>query len=98
MRRVVIAISLLLVAALLGVSYLVANRREQLQFSATGYLETITHRGQGCELRVAIYDWISLSPNFPVAEVPRQDDRYILRALGDTCTAATVAAASTPSI
>jgi hypothetical protein len=93
-RAVLLTVVLLIAGAVLSARYLLTDEGEQLHFSATGYVESLTQRGQTCELRVAIYDWVSLSPDFPVTDVPQQNDRYILRARGDTCTAATVATAS----
>ena len=67
-------------------------------FLATGKVEAVEPvRGPfgGCEVRVAVYDWINLSPGFPLAEIPQTNDRFRLRGDPQTCDALAVSMATT---
>ena len=66
-----------------------------LDFRAFGYVEGIHDTNSGCEVEVAIYEWVNLSPGFDIGEIPRQNDRYSLLGDRDSCQALTVAMAST---
>lgn len=49
----------------------------------------------GCEVRIAVWDWINLSRGFPPDEIPRTDDRFRLRGDARSCDALALAMAST---
>jgi hypothetical protein len=66
-----------------------------LQFAATGLVEKVDYKADTCVVKVAVYDWVNLSPGFQLSEIPRRSDRYYLHGQGETCQAVTVAMAAT---
>ena len=71
-------------------------RTDVLSFSATGLVEDIDSRAGGrCTVQIALYDWVNLSPGFPIGEIPAESDRYMLHGTGEVCQAVSVAMAST---
>lgn len=67
----------------------------ELDFRAFGYVEAVRDTRGGCEVDLAIFEWVNLSPGFDIAEIPRQNDRYTLIGERDSCQALTVAMAAT---
>jgi hypothetical protein len=67
----------------------------ELEFAATGLVEDVKYKADTCTVKVAVYDWINLSPGFELSEIPARSDRYYLRGQGETCQALTVAMAAT---
>lgn len=66
------------------------------EMTATGRVERVRYLGlrrRTCAVEVTTYSWINLSPGFPLAEIPREGNRYTLYAPRDTCLAVEVAAA-----
>jgi hypothetical protein len=66
-----------------------------LQFAATGLVEKVDYKADTCTVKIAVYDWINLSPGFELSEIPNRSDRYYLRGQGEACQALTVALATT---
>jgi hypothetical protein len=66
-----------------------------LEFAATGLVEDVKYKADTCTAKVAVYDWINLSPGFEIADIPSRSDRYYLRGQGESCQALTVAMATT---
>lgn len=63
-------------------------------FSATGVIEEVRYLGLNkgrCQVTIAHYNWLSLSPDFPLQEVPTEGARYLAYAEGELCTATQVA-------
>jgi hypothetical protein len=95
--------SVLTVATLLTAGFFVWKARAtpafptsfELEFAATGLVEDVTYKADTCTVKVAVYDWINLSPGFEIAEIPSRSDRYYLRGQGEVCQALTVAMAAT---
>jgi len=63
-------------------------------FNATGVVEEVRYLGLGksrCQVELAHYAWLSLSPGFPLQEIPYEGARYTALAGGELCTATEVA-------
>ena len=67
----------------------------EVDFSGTGLVEDSSFTADGCEIKVALYDWINLSAGFELAEIPQQNQRFVLRGEGEVCNALTVATTDT---
>lgn len=66
-------------------------------FTATGLVERVRYSAlvkDVCIIVVANYKWSSLSEGFPLQDIPKESDRYSLRAAGPTCQAVQVAQAA----
>lgn len=99
---VVLAVALVATAALAAPRALRALGGVPTDFAydvvASGAVESVRPlagpRG-GCEVRIAVWDWINISRGFPRGEIPRTDDRFRLRGDARSCDALTLAMAST---
>jgi hypothetical protein len=95
--------SVLTIITLVAVSFFVWKAKAHsafptsfdLEFAATGLVEDVRYKADTCTVKVAVYDWINLSPGFALSEIPSRSDRYYLRGQGETCQALTVAMAAT---
>lgn len=67
----------------------------ELDFSGSGLVEDRVFSESGCEVTVALYSWLSLSPGFELSEIPQRNDRYVLRGQPEACNALAVATTST---
>jgi hypothetical protein len=64
-----------------------------LAFSATGLAEEFQYKDGKCKTQIAIYDWLSISEGFPLADMPSRNMRYRFAAEGYTCVALELAIA-----
>ena len=72
-----------------------ANSGPAPAFKATGLVESFTQQGERCEAQIAVFEATELLGSFATGEAdiapPQRDDRYVLRASGDTCQAVNIA-------
>ena len=64
-------------------------------FQGTGLVEDSSFSDSSCEVKVALYSWVSLSSGFELSEIPQQNQRFLLRGEGEVCNALTMATATT---
>lgn len=64
-------------------------------FSGTAVVETLEPQGSGCQVSLALYEWLNLSADFPRQSIPAQNDRFLVKANKEACNAIQVASAST---
>ena len=60
-------------------------------FAGTGLVEDIQQSGSRCTIKVALYDWLNLSQNYPLTEIPSRNDRFVIQGENELCNAALVA-------
>lgn len=104
MKRLPLLVTLVLAAALVataafawqgGFAKSPVPASFERQFTATGLVEAVSPGKKGtCNVRVAVYDWISISQGFAIGEVPQESDRYDVMGNGEACQSLTMSMAS----
>lgn len=64
-------------------------------FSGTGVIESLEPTGSRCQVKLALYDWLNLSADFPRQTIPARNDRFLVTANKDACNAIQVARTAT---
>ncbi len=90
----VIMLSLTLIANIIQSARAFPEDFEQ-SFAGTGLVEKVDTDGNRCEVKLALYDWLNLSNNYPKTAIPSRNDRFLVVGEEAACNAITVAQAST---
>lgn len=64
-------------------------------FAGTAVVESLEQQGSFCTVKLALYDWLNLSTDFPRQSIPARNDRFLVSGKEEVCNAIQVASLST---